>query len=127
MTDYLPMWLEQVRRHPQRSVRTSLVVTGAVRKPTPPELFAIVEIAIEPADQFQVDNLASQTSTLQSRGFPDAFIFGLLDILMADVDGPLLGLRVVISDVRYHDIDTNEHALVMAGRDAGQKICQASK
>jgi hypothetical protein len=57
-------------------------------------------------------------------GWPDAIIFGLLDVLMLADSGPLYKLRVVLEKVWYHEIDSSQNAFRHAGRDAGRKIIE---
>jgi hypothetical protein len=58
-------------------------------------------------------------------GWPDPFIFGLLDVLMNAGPDPLKNVRVTLEQAWYHDADSSRNAFRSAGRDAGRKIIAA--
>lgn len=122
MKDYVALWAEQLARRPGRTLRSALTVTGTARI-VPAKMFAIVSLTATPSARFEVHDATSACATATHLGFPDWFIFGLLDVLMSDEHGPLTGLSVIIKDFKYHDVDTTREALVYAARDAGRQIC----
>jgi hypothetical protein len=97
-------------------------VTGIVKQVRPTPVFAVVNLSATPHTHFEVITAAPTDRKLAQLGFPEFFVFGLLDVLMTDEYGPLTGLRAMLDDVKYHDIDTNSEAFVRAGRNAAKKL-----
>jgi hypothetical protein len=90
-------------------------------------MFAMVSLAAIPNDQFEVVDATMHLPKVGHLEFPEAFVLGLLDILMTDELGPLVGMRVTLTDIKYHDTDSSAEAFACAGQDAGRQVCRISR
>jgi hypothetical protein len=126
MKNYIALWVEQLVSRPRRSLNSAISVTGTVKQVAPRPMFAVVSLSATPFAQFEVSDLTGTSTEVARFGFPDWFVFGLLDVLMADEHGPLTRLRIILNDVKYHDVDTDREAFIHAGSDAGRQICRWS-
>src|SRR6202007_114315 len=84
-----------------------------------------VTIYVEPSDHFEVVDLVESTNRAREEGFPDNFIFGLLDILVTMEHGPLIRVCVTLKTAEYDPINSSSMAYWGAGRDAGRKLQDA--
>jgi hypothetical protein len=82
---------------------------------------------VPPATCFDVEDCVAERIALEklSVGWPDPFIFGLLDVLMNAEPQPLSDVRITLEQVWYHGADSTREAFLKAGLDAGRKIIAA--
>jgi hypothetical protein len=83
-------------------------------------------MVVEPADTFGVVDEVENRDSLAEFQHPDYIIFGLLDILMPSPT-PTTKIRIIIKWVKVDPVETTRMAFLMAGRDAGRKILEATK
>ena len=126
MRDYIGLWTENVvGRRPPLTVASPIEVTGERnRRLGPLWECAKVTIYVEPSDHFEVVDLVESTNRAREAGFPDSFIFGLLDILVMMEHGPLINIRVTLRTAEYDPINSTWNAYWQAGRDAGKKLAE---
>lgn len=88
--------------------------------------FAKVQLTLNPAPRFEVVDKVEERAELErlGAGWPDAAIFGLLDVLMFAEPGPLHSVSVVLELVWYHEVDSSMMAFRYAGQDAGRKVVE---
>jgi hypothetical protein len=91
--------------------------------------FARVESTVEPAEELSVVDNVPCRKELEALGvgWPQCFVFGILDILMFAEFGPLYKIRINLDDAAYHDVDSSENGFREAGRDAGRNIIEMAK
>ena len=127
MKDYLALWGEGLPERASIRLTTPLTVVGERKKIVRPKAeFARVRLTVHPAPAFEVEDSVAEKAELERLGvgWPDAVIFGLLDVLMRSEPGPLYTVRVVLEHVWYHHVDSSEVAFRHAGRDAGRRIIE---
>ena len=127
MKNYLSLWGGKIPERDSIRLPTPVRVIGEREKHFGPKSeFARVQLTVHPASGFEVDDSVEERSELERLGvgWPDATIFGLLDVLMLAESGPLYKVRVVLEKVWYHEIDSSQVAFRHAGRDAGRKIIE---
>jgi hypothetical protein len=126
MKNYLALSGEGLPHRNSRVLETPITVVGEHIQGTKSE-FAKVQVTVRPAKSFDVEDCVPEKMALEklSVGWPDPFIFGLLDVLMNAEPQPLTDVRVTLGQVWYHDADSSREAFLKAGRDAGRKIIAA--
>jgi hypothetical protein len=89
--------------------------------------FATVQLTVRPAKSFDVEDYVAEKIALEklNLGWPNPFIFGLLDILLNAEPQSLTDVRVTLEQVWYHDADSSREAFLKAGRDSGRKLIAA--
>jgi hypothetical protein len=127
MKDYLTVWAEGQPNERSRILASPLTVVGEWTH-GPKSEFAKVQITLHPSAAFEVVDAVAERRELESLnvGWPDPFVFGLLDELMNAEGGPLRDVRVTLEHAWYHELDSTVSAFRKAGRDAGRKIIQAA-
>jgi hypothetical protein len=126
MKNYLALWDEGLPDRNSRVLGTPITVVGEHIHGAKSE-FAKVQLTVSPAKSFDVEDCVAEKTALEklSVGWPDPFIFGLLDVLVNAEAQPLTDIRVTLERVWYHDTDSTREAFLKAGRDAGRKIIAA--
>jgi translation elongation factor EF-G len=126
MKNYLALWDEGLPDRNSRILESPITVVGEHVQGTKSE-FAKVQLTVRPAKSFDVEDCVAEKIALEKLnvGWPDPFIFGLLDVLMNAEPQPLTDVRVTLEQVWYHDADSSREAFLKAGRDAGRKIIAA--
>jgi uncharacterized protein YuzE len=125
-TDYFKLWIDGLLKTPAQPLRSTIMVEGRRREVLGATgQFAIVTVAIEPAQSFEVVDEVPKSAELSALGYPDWAMIGLLDILGPSDDLSLSQCRIVLKDVRYHELDSSPMAFREAGRDAGRKVLAA--
>ncbi len=86
-------------------------------------LYAAVEIAFSPSEQFEaIESLPPGVGKLvRERGWYDHVIFGVLDILMTVPEYPFRNIRIDLQQVDYNEIESKQIAFRWAARDAAVK------
>ena len=81
---------------------------------------------IEPARQFTFEIACQdEVERVKGDGFVIAALFGLLDtILVADLT-PYRDVRIVLTELIAHEVDSNQLAFYRAGREAGRLFLEA--
>jgi translation elongation factor EF-G len=126
--DYLSLWAGGLPERDSTRLSAPVSVMGEQKKHFGAKSeFARVLLTVHPAPGFKVEDAVTERDDLERLGvgWPDATIFGLLDVLMLADSGPLYKVRVVLEKVWYHEVDSSENASRLAGRDAGRKIIEA--
>jgi hypothetical protein len=125
MKDYIELWKQNVTARRAQAVESGIEITGERDKRLGPlHEYAKVTIYVEPSDHFEVVDLVENTNRAREEGFPDNFIFGLLDIPVTTEHGPLLGARLMLKTAEYDPINSSSNAYWGAGRDAGRKLLE---
>jgi hypothetical protein len=123
MNDYIQRWMEELVCRPRKSISVPIELTGERAKHFGPRSdYASVRIVLESSTEFEVVNEVGDDQQLKSLGYPEHFIFGLLDILMTAEAMPRTSVRVVLKSASYDPVDSSPKAFLEAGRDAGQKV-----
>jgi hypothetical protein len=127
MKDYLALWAVGQPNENSRILASPITVVGEWTH-APKSEFAKVQITLHPSATFEVVDALTEKRELEllNVGWPDPFIFGLLDELMNAKEGSLSNVRVTLEHVWYHEVDSSINAFRKAGRDAGRKIIQAA-
>jgi hypothetical protein len=86
-----------------------------------------VSAAFEPNDEFVVVDQVPHDDELAKMGYPDWFMYGLLDILMTSEAMPLTNVKVMLCEAKYDKVDSSPRAFLEAGRDAGRKLREVLK
>jgi hypothetical protein len=127
MKDYIALWKENITGRRAQTLNTGIHVVGERDKHLGAQHeFARVAIYVEPSDRFEVIDLVEGTNCAREEGFPDNFIFGLLDMLVTMEQGPLIRIRVTLKTAEYDPINSSSRAYWHAGRDAGTKLKAAA-
>jgi hypothetical protein len=123
MKDYLALWTEGKPNENSRILASPITVIGEWTH-APKSEFAKVQITLYPSAAFEVVDALAEKKELEllNVGWPDPFVFGLLDELMNAKGGPLSNVRVTLEHAWYHEVDSSVSAFRKAGRDAGRKI-----
>ncbi|MBR1224188.1 MULTISPECIES: hypothetical protein [unclassified Bradyrhizobium] len=125
MKDYIELWKHNVTARWAQTVESGIEITGERnRRLGPLWECAKVTIYVEPSDHFEVVDLVESTSKAREEGYPDSFIFGLLDMLITLEHGPLIRIRVTLKTAEYDPINSTRNAYWQAGRDAGRKLAE---
>ena len=127
--NYLDLWFADRPRPNSVRLKQGISVTGRrVKQFGPRSEFGIVEITVDPAEEFSVVDNVPWRNALEALGvvWPQCVVFGVLDVLMSAEFGPLYKIRITLDDAAYHDVDSSENAFREAGRDAGRKIIEAA-
>src|SRR6266700_4056814 len=83
MKDYIELWRHNVTTRWAQTVESGIEITGERDKHLGAlHGYAKITIYVEPSDHFEVVDLVESTNRAREEGFPDNFIFGLLDILV---------------------------------------------
>lgn len=126
MKDYLALWSKNLSSSSEFPLRTAISVTGERDQHLGPRWEkAKIWLTIEPAESFEVIDAMPEDKELQSFGYPDWAIFGLLDVLMVALSAPVRNVRITLEKGEYDPIDSCPMAFRQAGRDAGRKIIAA--
>jgi hypothetical protein len=127
LKDYLKLWGSGLPERKSIILATPITVLGVRNRQLGPRgEFAKVQMTLNPAPSLEViDHVAERTELERlGVGWPDAVVFGLLDVLMLAEPGPLHKVSVVLELVWYHDVDSSLIAFRHAGRDAGRKVLE---
>ena len=123
MVDYLDLWQQERFALQDRSLRCACALSGTFKGhlPAGPTLVR-VKFAAEPSKSLKVVNLVPADPRLDALKYPDYFVLGLLDVLMAAT--PDLPKRIAIT---LHDIESDRDmtapiAVRFAGRNGGWGI-----
>ncbi len=128
MKDYITLWAEGLCKRASLPLKAPLRVTGERDQHLGPRYeFAKVTLSALPASTFEVVDSAPEDVELRRLGYPDWFIFGLLDVLMLGGSGPLHKVKIVLEAAEYHRVDSSPIAFLNAGRVAGQKIIDSTR
>jgi translation elongation factor EF-G len=127
MKDSLALWPEGKPNENSRILASPITVVGEWTHAGKSE-FAKVQITLHPSAAFEVVDEIAEKKELESLnvGWPDSFVFGLLEELMNAKGDPLRNVRVTLEHAWYHEVDSSVSAFRKAGRDAGRKIIQAA-
>lgn len=127
LKDYLNLWAGGLPERESIQLTTPINVTGTRNKALGPRgEFAKVQLTLYPAPSFEVVDDSVERAELERLGvgWPDSFIFGLLDILMFAEPGPLYKVCTVLEAAWYHEVDSSFRAFRCAGQDAGRKVVE---
>src|SRR5579859_4808275 len=95
--DYIDLWKQNITTRRAQAVESGIEIAGERDKRLGPlHEYAKVTIYVEPSDHFEVVDVVESTNRAREEGFPDNFIFGLLDIVMTAEHGPLLRFRLTL-------------------------------
>lgn len=126
MKSHIEQWTENLASRQPAAVVTSGRVEGVRDKVLGPRSdFARIVVAFEPSDTLVVECSASNSRELESDGYFESAVFGLLDALMTTAAYPVRNIRLNIVEAEIHPIHANQMAFRWAGRDAGRKIVEA--
>jgi len=124
--DYLALWIKDLSGANAFRLKTAIKVVGERDQHLGPRWEkAKVQLSVEPAPGFEVVDEVPQDTQLETFGYPDYVILGLLDVLMVGLSTPIKNVRVTLIKAEYDPIDSSEMAFRQAGRDAGRKIIEA--
>jgi hypothetical protein len=127
--EYLKKWFDNLLSKPSITLRHHVSAKGECRVHTGPSIwYAAVEIAISPADGFEVeDGLKSEVSAIvNDRGWFDQIIFGVLDVMLTHATAPVRNFRMTILSVDFNEIESNAMAFRLAARNAAEKLFDLS-
>jgi Elongation factor G, domain IV len=124
--DYLASWSKHILERPSSVLRGTVVVEGlrdvhmAARWD-----YAKVTFRIEPSENFIFEiGLEDKVKSSTNEAFVIAALFGLLDtILVADLT-PYRNVRITLTNLSTHEVDSNQLAFYRAGREAGKRFLE---
>ena len=99
-------------------------VTGSCRQYAGPRiLYASIVVDFLPNDQFEVSEvLDSESSNVANTyGWFEYIVFGVLDVMLTVPSLPIKNFKLSIREIKYNDIESNQIAFRLAGRDAAVK------
>jgi hypothetical protein len=123
----LNLWVQGLQKEKSLLLLEPMTVLGERKKPRGPHSeFAMVQVTLSPASSLEVVDRIAEKEELERLGvgWPEAVVFGLLDVLMFFEPGPLYKIAVVLEKAWYHDADSSFMAFRHAGRDAGRKAVE---
>ena len=87
--------------------------------------FASISLTIDPAEHFEVIDIVQCRKEIEALrvGWPQAVVYGLLDVLMMMESHPLYKVRVTLNDAAYHHTDSTEIALLRSWSRRGAQGC----
>jgi hypothetical protein len=83
--------------------------------------FAKIRFRAEPAEDFLVEMGDLEPDALR-KSYLDAAILGVLDIILVSASAPLKNVKLTVTAIESHEIDSSPNAFRMAGREAGKKL-----
>jgi len=107
-----------------RKLNRNISASGECRKHTGPSIwFAAVAIDFSPNDKFEVgDRLKPEIAKLtQDRGWYDYIVFGVLDVFLVSSTTPIRDFKLIIHEIDFNDIESNQIAFRLAARNAASK------
>jgi hypothetical protein len=124
--DDLSSWTKHVLERPSAVLQRSVVAEGLrdVHMAARWE-FAKVTFQIEPARQFAFEiSCKEKVEHLNAAEFVRAALVGFLDtILVADLR-PYRDIRITLTELNVHEVDSNQLAFYRAGREAGKRFLE---
>jgi len=122
MSDYISRWGGTRDSGAPLGVASKMEIVGERSKHVGPRFdFARVTMDIEPSENFEILNAVNEIDAV-TYGYPDKFIFGLFDEILAKQPGPITKVRITLKIAEYDPIDSSPLAFFEAGRDAGHKV-----
>ena len=125
MKTHLQKWFEDIATRHSDSPSGSGAVEGLRDQHLGPRRdFARVQVFFEPSPSFEVICTAPNLEELNTNGYLDFIVFGLLDVLLTAQAYPMRNVRLTITEAEIHPIHANQMAFRWAGRDAARKLLE---
>ena len=120
MVDYLDLWQQERSALQYRSLRRAYALSGAYEGHLPEGLTSVrVKFTAEPSERFEVVNLVPADTQLDALKYPDYFVLGLLDVLMAVAPDFPKRIGITLHDIVCDRDMTAPIAVRFAGRNGG--------
>ena len=122
--EFFNKWFESLLGKTGRKLNRNISASGECRKHTGPSIwFAAVTIDFSPNDKFEVgDRLKPEIAKLtQDRGWYDYIVFGVLDVFLVSSTTPIRDFKLIIHEIDFNDIESNQIAFRLAARNAASK------
>lgn len=114
-------WFHDLMNRKSEEWRETISVTGSCRKHLGPRtLFAVVSLDFLPTEQFEINSTLDPAIAkhIQEQGWYQYIIFGILDVMLTTKITPIRNFKIVIREVDFNEIETNQIAFRLAARDA---------
>lgn len=123
MVDYLDIWQQERAALRSPELPSSLEIIGRFKGALGAHLEpASVRFAVASAECFEVVDLAPFDTDLQSAKYPDYFILGLLDVLMAENPDLPNRIRITLQAVDCDKVMVAPLCFRIAGREGGLNL-----
>lgn len=112
-------WAEGLLGKQPDSIREAVSATGTCKKHTGGlSLYACVSIRLEPSEALEVrDEIPpNEGDRLRAEGWYDEILNGVLDVLMTRPMTPIGVFRLVVTDVKFNEMESRPIAFRLAGR-----------
>lgn len=122
--EFFNKWFESLLGKKSRKLNRDISVSGECKKHTGPSVwFAAVTIEFSPNDKFEVgDRLKPEIAKLaQDRGWYDYIVFGVLDVFLVSSTTPTRDFKLIIHEIDFNDMESNQIAFRLAARKAASK------
>jgi hypothetical protein len=129
MKDYLTEWAKNVLGARSMTLKRSMEVEGVRDKHLGPRWEkARIKILVKPCDDFLVttDALVNK-SEMDSAGFVDWAVMGLLDVWLVSETYSLKNIRVDFLEAEIDPMHSCQNAFRHAGRDAARTVLEMMK
>lgn len=123
----LQRWATYKSRHNVRRLTKSTDVDFEFRgdRMGHPSNFAAVRFHCEPSEEFSFVATPKWPSNLSQTYVGDlenAVLSGLIDVLMTEEFAPYSGCSITLTDIKWDDISSSEHAYYVASKGAAKKL-----
>jgi len=129
MKDYVQLWMENLVRRKSFQLPSTFEIVGERRAHLGGRCeIAAIRLTVKPAESFQVyaDEI-SNLEDIEAKGYLDAAVFGILDVLITGENYPLTEVGIIFHAFDVHPMESSFSAFRQAGRDAGRKILEAMR
>lgn len=126
---YLKDWFSDLESKPGITWKKNISITGECNRHIGPSIwFASVTLGLSPSDQFEVENTLDPkvAELIQDRGWYDYIVYGVLDVMLATPTSPIRNFRLIINQVGFNEVESNQTAFRLAARDAAIKALDMS-
>lgn len=127
MKDYIQLWMENAIRRKSFQLNGTFNIVGERNAHLGGRCeIAKIKVTVKPSESFQVyaEDILNRED-VESKGYLDAAVFGILDVLVMGANYPLTEVAVIFTEFEIHPVESSISAFRQAGRDAGRKILEA--
>lgn len=117
-------WFQSLIARSYAEVKDTVQATGVCKKHTGGMvLYASVNLSVGPGKGIEYCDLLNEAvrTKMTSEGWYRQILYGVLDVFLTHSATPISSFILTIEGVDYHEIDSNELAFRLAGRDAARK------
>jgi hypothetical protein len=129
MKNYIELWASNLLGRKSFQLQGTFAVVGERKAHMGARCeIAAIRATIRPAESFQVYvDEVSNRGEIEAKGYLDAAVFGILDVLLVGANYPLTEVAIVFHAFDVHPVESSVSAFRQAGRDAGRKILEGMR